>query len=101
MNHYNYDYTFKFILIGDSYTGKTTIANSYIKLERNVIINTPTLGIDFATRIITLPNSRRIKLICWDTAGQENTDQSFLITTKTFVVCFWYMISLIEDHLII
>ena len=71
MNHYNYDYTFKFILIGDSCTGKTTIANSYIKLERNVIINTPTLGIDFATRIITLPNSRRIKLICWDTAGQE------------------------------
>ena len=71
MSHNDYDYTFKFILIGDTCTGKTTIANSYIKLERNIIINSPTLGIDFATRIIQLPNGKRIKLICWDTAGQE------------------------------
>ena len=71
MNHSDYDYTFKFILVGDTCTGKTTLANSYIKLERNVIINAPTLGIDFATRIITIPNGKRIKLICWDTAGQE------------------------------
>ena len=71
MSHNDYDYTFKFILIGDTCTGKTTIANSYIKLEKNIIINSPTLGIDFATRIIPLAIGKRIKLICWDTAGQE------------------------------
>ena len=64
MSHNDYDYTFKFILIGDTCTGKTTIANSYIRLEKNIIINNPTLGIDFATRIISLANGKRIKLIC-------------------------------------
>ena len=71
MSHNDYDYTFKFILIGDTCTGKTTIANSYIRLEKIIITNSPTLGIDFATRIISLANGKRIKLICWDTAGQE------------------------------
>lgn len=68
-NKHDYDYLFKFIVIGDSYTGKSalvmrfaddTFTDSYIS----------TIGIDFKIRIIE-SNNKFIKLQIWDCAGQE------------------------------
>ena len=67
----DYNFLLRLILVGDCGTGKTTILNSYINLRKGIVVNDPTIGIDFASRIIELQDGRRIKLQCWDTAGQE------------------------------
>ena len=67
----DYDQILRLILVGDTNTGKTTILNSYINLRKGYIVNDPTIGIDFASRVIQLRDGRRVKLQCWDTAGQE------------------------------
>ena len=67
----DYDYILKLILIGDTNTGKSTILHNYINLRKNYIVTDPTIGVDFGTRIIRLQDNRKIKLQCWDTAGQE------------------------------
>ena len=67
----DYDQILRLILVGDTNTGKTTILNSYINLRKGYIVNDPTIGIDFASRVIQLQDGRRVKLQCWDTAGQE------------------------------
>ena len=67
----DYNCILRLILVGDSNTGKTTILNSYINLRKGYIVNDPTIGIDFASRVIELQDGKRVKLQCWDTAGQE------------------------------
>lgn len=66
-------YTFKIILIGDSYTGKTTIFKKFCDEEIDETQHTqhrPTIGVDFKTKELTV-HEKRIKLQLWDTAGQE------------------------------
>ena len=67
----DYSHLLRLILVGDSNTGKTTILNGYINLRRGFVVNDPTIGIDFASRILELQDGMRVKLQCWDTAGQE------------------------------
>lgn len=64
-----YDYLFKFILIGDSGVGKSclllrfaddTYTDSYIS----------TIGVDFKIKTIEV-DGKKIKIQTWDTAGQE------------------------------
>jgi len=66
----NDDYThlYKIVLVGDAGVGKTHILNRYIKgnLPKNPA---PTIGVEFATRTITLKDGSRIKAQIWDTAG--------------------------------
>lgn len=68
------DYTYKFIVVGDVATGKSTLVkrgndNMYIR-EYN-----PTIGVDFAVWNVNVVDSKneikRVKLHIWDTAGQE------------------------------
>ena len=63
---------FKIVLLGESGVGKTCIINRYTKeiFEEKVC---PTKGALFNSKIIQLDESKEsyIKLIIWDTAGQE------------------------------
>jgi small GTP-binding protein len=60
----------KIILVGDANVGKTHILNRYIKgtLPKH---NVPTIGVEFATRVVELQNGVKVKAQIWDTAGQE------------------------------
>ena len=64
----DYDFLFKFLLIGDSGIGKTSILSRFSDNEflTNFI---PTIGVDFKIKTIEL-NGKTIKLQLWDTAGK-------------------------------
>jgi N-acetylneuraminic acid mutarotase len=63
------DYCFKIIIIGDSAVGKSSLLTRFS--ENSFISNhTPTIGIDFNSRLIRVDKSI-CKLEIWDTAGQE------------------------------
>lgn len=61
----DFDYIFKYILIGDASVGKSTILNMFIN-NSFVPDRNPTMGVEFATKKITLGN-RVIKIQIWDT----------------------------------
>jgi small GTP-binding protein len=65
-----YDDSFKFILLGDQYVGKSSLVNL---LMNNDVSNDYkcTIGIEFSSKIISLTNNINIKCLIWDTAGQE------------------------------
>ena len=88
-NHFTnkVDMTFKIIVIGDSGVGKSSLLYRYTSDTFDVNY-TSTLGIDYNSKIISLPsekknendnsttttivqNNKQVKLEIWDTAGQE------------------------------
>jgi small GTP-binding protein len=65
----NYDNVYKIIIVGNNCTGKTTLCHNYI--NNTVMANVEsTIGIDFHSNILEI-GDRKIKIILWDTAGQE------------------------------
>lgn len=75
--HNDYDYLFKFILVGDSSTrslkigvGKSCLLLRFLE-SRFKNEHEPTLGVEFGAKMIHVDN-RKIKLQVWDTAGQES-----------------------------
>lgn len=56
------------ILVGDTGVGKTHLLSRYIKneLPRNKY---PTIGVEFATKGVTLKAGGTVKAQIWDTAG--------------------------------
>eukprot|EP00002_Diphylleia_rotans_P006207 TRINITY_DN1554_c0_g1_i1.p1 TRINITY_DN1554_c0_g1~~TRINITY_DN1554_c0_g1_i1.p1 ORF type:complete len:207 (-),score=39.92 TRINITY_DN1554_c0_g1_i1:263-883(-) len=65
----NYEHIFKYIIIGDTGVGKSSILRQFT--EKKFISDVPhTIGVEFGTRICDV-NEKRIKLQIWDTAGQE------------------------------
>ena len=65
----DYDYFFKFLLIGDSGVGKTSLLFRFadgIFHETNISMT----GLDFKIKSIEL-KGKRLRLQIWDTAGQE------------------------------
>lgn len=79
----DYDEMYKIVLVGDPGVGKTNLlayfqadvqaqrpgsdgAAATFKKARK-----PTVGVEFATAIVSHPNGARIKAQIWDTAGQE------------------------------
>ena len=73
MSHYTclYDYTFRFILIGDCSVGKTSLANRIVD-HRFIPYYEATIGVDYSSIIVELNNGTRAKCQLWDTAGQES-----------------------------
>ena len=67
----SFDYFLKIVIVGDSGVGKTNFLSRFIYNKFN-ILNQPTLGTDFQSKIIFLPKTKQnVKLQFWDTAGQE------------------------------
>ena len=64
------NHLFKIILIGTAEAGKTCLITQYVHntLPKN---SAPTIGVEFATKNMTLKNGRTVKAQIWDTAGQE------------------------------
>lgn len=59
------------ILAGDASVGKTNLVHRFVKGTQEDTKNiSPTIGVEFATRIVTLSDQKRIKTQIWDTAGQ-------------------------------
>ncbi len=70
MQAMNYEYIFKYIIIGDSGVGKSCLLLQF--LENSFKPNhEATIGVEFGTKVITLENGSNIKLQVWDTAGQD------------------------------
>ena len=71
MSHYDlYDYTFRIIIIGDCFVGKTSIVNRIISNHYQHHYDS-TIGIDYGAVCITLNDGMTVKCQLWDTAGQE------------------------------
>ncbi|AYV82031.1 MAG: Ras-like protein Rab-11A [Homavirus sp.] len=64
-----YDYLYKIVLIGDSGVGKSNLLSRFTRNEFYTDTKS-TIGVEFATRTITVDN-KTIKAQIWDTAGQE------------------------------
>ena len=65
----DYDYAFKFILVGDSGVGKSTLIERYIK-KRFTRMADVTIGVEFQCNVIEI-DGKRVRIEIWDTAGQE------------------------------
>lgn len=65
----DYDYLYKIVLIGDSGVGKSNLLSRFTRNEFYLETKS-TIGVEFATRSITVDN-KIIKTQIWDTAGQE------------------------------
>eukprot|EP00920_Eleutheroschizon_duboscqi_P019109 GHVT01045269.1.p1 GENE.GHVT01045269.1~~GHVT01045269.1.p1 ORF type:complete len:242 (-),score=64.97 GHVT01045269.1:1810-2535(-) len=65
-----YDYLYKVVLIGDSGVGKSNLLSRFTRNEFS-LESKSTIGVEFATKSVTLLNSKVVKSQIWDTAGQE------------------------------
>jgi Ras-related protein Rab-2A len=65
-----FDYLFRFIMIGDTFVGKSCLMTRFIE-EKFISVNDPTIGVEFGTKILSI-DDLNIKIQIWDTAGQEN-----------------------------
>ena len=65
----SYIHTFKVILTGEPYTGKSTIL---LKYTENIFSQNyqSTIGIEYGSKLLKI-NNNLLKLQLWDTAGQE------------------------------
>lgn len=74
-----WDYILKFILIGDSSVGKSSLL---VRLtdDRFLTDPDPTIGVEFGSHLITLDNGEVVKVQVWDTAGSE----SFRSITRSY-----------------
>ncbi|CAD8191592.1 unnamed protein product [Paramecium pentaurelia] len=64
------DINYKIVVLGDAGVGKTFILNKYVKGQQPTN-NSSTIGIEFATKTVTLSDGGKIQVQIWDTAGQE------------------------------
>ena len=75
----NYDFKFKILLLGDTWSGKSSLFTRYVD---NIFKNgghLATIGLDYKTKLIVF-DKYKIFLQIWDTAGQVR----FRTITKTY-----------------
>ena len=58
------------ILIGDVSVGKTCLLSRYLKNQLPKTVG-PTIGVEFATKNVSMKDGATVKAQLWDTAGQE------------------------------
>lgn len=95
-------------MIGDAGTGKTHLIYCYTKekVPSNVIV--PTVGAEFASKLVNIDNKTTLKAQIWDTTGQEayravtmrycRLDAAFIIN---LLAHSWYSTSRGDHHTII
>jgi len=66
----NFDYLFKFIVVGPSGVGKSAILLQFTDHEFNDQ-HEITLGVEFGVRLLEIDDTK-VKIQIWDTAGQES-----------------------------
>ncbi len=66
----NYNYLMKFILIGNSGVGKSSLLFQFIENRFKNGVE-PTIGIEFGTKMLEV-GGKTVRLQIWDSAGQEN-----------------------------
>ncbi|XP_042474398.1 ras-related protein RABC1-like isoform X2 [Zingiber officinale] len=71
-----YDYTFKIVLIGDSGVGKSSIILNYTSDNKGDHLPSPTVGVDFKTKILTL-GDKKVKITIWDTVYDVTRKDTF------------------------
>ncbi len=70
MIEYNLAYTTKLFMLGNYAVGKTSFVNKYVN-DKFREIYLPTIGFDYSSKTITLPNKKNLKICFHDSAGQE------------------------------
>ena len=62
------EHLYKIILIGNMSVGKTCLLTQFVQktLPKNTV---PTIGVEFATKNVTLKDGGVVKAQIWDTAG--------------------------------
>jgi small GTP-binding protein len=78
MSQIGYNYYLKFLIVGDSSVGKTSLLLSYCNEEMRPDLGA-TIGIDFRHKLVNL-DGRNVMMQIWDTAGQER----FRTLTKSY-----------------
>ena len=68
-SYYNYDYAFKFIVVGNSGVGKTSLVKKFVTNKFSRIYDT-TIGVEYHMKILNV-NDKKIRVELWDTGGQE------------------------------
>ncbi|KAG0015006.1 Ras- protein Rab-2A, partial [Podila clonocystis] len=69
MDKYTPDHTFKFVVVGDSYVGKTSLVQRFLNKNPPQLHNATIVG-NLIARTVTI-DEKTIMLTVWDTAGQE------------------------------
>ena len=70
-NNNDFEVLIKIVIIGDSGVGKSNYLYRFVE-GRFCPIHEATVGFDYKSKIIFLPNSKKtVKFQIWDTAGQE------------------------------
>ena len=77
-----YSYLFKYIIIGDSGVGKSSILQNF-KTSKFDANSPSTVGIEYIRKILKIDN-KNIMVQIWDTAGQENMQS---LTTNYYRNC--------------
>ena len=65
----DYNYLFKYIIIGDTNVGKSCLMMQFIDQQFKNYLD-PTIGVEFGSKKVTV-EGQTLKLQIWDTAGQE------------------------------
>ena len=64
----NFIYSLTVILIGDVSVGKTCLLSRYLKNQLPKTVG-PTIGVEFATKNVSMKDGATVKAQLWDTAG--------------------------------
>ena len=98
MKSKEYDHLFKFVMVGNSAVGKSSLLLRFADNEFSENYMT-TIGVDFRFKSFNV-SQMVVKLQIWDTAGQErfrtivNTYyKSIFQSRQTRMPCFWFSIS--------
>ena len=65
-----YNYSIKVILLGSTYSGKTTISYNFTH-DKIISFNISTIGVECNIKNITMENGEIVKMMLIDTSGQE------------------------------